>query len=154
MFSKQEAAQLKKEFWTTFGQYMKPIPSAEGEKVNWVNYKTGEKDIFFKMAADNKAAKIGIEIAHKDEGLQQLYFEQFQELKGILQSVLKEEWKWQLHHPEEETGRIISRIFTTEHGVSIFKRKDWPKLISFLKPRIIALDEFWSTAKYGFEALR
>ncbi len=46
MFSKQEASQLRKDFWTAFGLYMRPIPSAEGDKINWINYKTGEKDIF------------------------------------------------------------------------------------------------------------
>jgi hypothetical protein len=28
---------------------------------------------------------------------------------------------------------------------------DWPAIISFLKPRIIALDEFWENVKPGFE---
>ena len=32
MFSKQASSQLKKEFWTAFGLYMKPVPFAEGEK--------------------------------------------------------------------------------------------------------------------------
>ena len=32
MFSKQEASQLRKEFWTAFGQYMKPVLSADGGK--------------------------------------------------------------------------------------------------------------------------
>ncbi|RYZ23162.1 MAG: DUF4268 domain-containing protein, partial [Chitinophagaceae bacterium] len=36
----------------------------------------------------------------------------------------------------------------------IFRREDWPELISFFKPRIVALDAFWSEAKYFFEALR
>ena len=54
MYSKSEASQLKQEFWTSFGQYMSPVLSAEGEKLNWINYKTGEKDIFFKMKANNK----------------------------------------------------------------------------------------------------
>ncbi len=39
------------------------------------------------------------------------------------------------------------------NGVSIFNKEDWPQLISFFKQRIIALDQFWSTARYGFEAL-
>ena len=51
MFSKQESSQLKKEFWTAFGLYMKPVPFAEGEKNNWVNYKTGEKHLAFRMDA-------------------------------------------------------------------------------------------------------
>ena len=52
MFSKQHASQLRKEFWTVFGQYMSPINSYEGEKINWINYKTGVKGLQFKMHAD------------------------------------------------------------------------------------------------------
>src|SRR6478609_11755981 len=51
MYSKKEAGELKQEFWTKFGQYMNPIPSSDYEQVNWINYKTGEKDIFIRMHA-------------------------------------------------------------------------------------------------------
>ncbi|MGN6399536.1 MAG: DUF4268 domain-containing protein [Flavisolibacter sp.] len=153
MYSKQQAAQLKQEFWTVFGQYMTPVLSAEGEKINWINYKTGEKDIYFKMQADNKMASIAIEITHKDASIQELYFEQFAELKKIMENILEEQWTWQLHITGEN-GKLISRIFKQMDSVSIFKKEEWPLLISFFKPRIIALDEFWSSAKYGFEILR
>ena len=39
MYSRQEASQLRKNFWTSFGQYMRPLPNADGERVNWLNYK-------------------------------------------------------------------------------------------------------------------
>jgi len=153
MYSKQEAAQLKQQFWTTFGQYMRPVISANGEKINWVNYKTGEKDIYFRMQADNKKASVAIALTHKDEGLQALYFEQFQQLKTLLHNILQEEWIWQLHTSDEQ-GKNISRIYTAINDVSIFKQSDWPQLISFFKPRIIALDEFWSNVKDIFEAMQ
>ena len=153
MYSRQEASQLRQEFWTSFGQYMSPVLSAEGEKINWINYKTGEKDIYFKMQADNKKAFIGIELTHRDAGIQHLYFEQFTELKKILEDSMGEEWTWQLHIADEN-GRLVSRIYTEQNQVSILKKEDWPALISFFKPRMIALDEFWSMVKYGFEALR
>ena len=153
MYSKQEASQLRQEFWTAFGQYMSPVLSSEGEKKNWLNYKTGEKDIYFRMNADNKKASIGIEITHRDADIQALYFEQFKELKNLLHHALEEEWIWLLH-TRDELGKRISRIYTEINGVSIFKQEDWPQLISFFKPRIIALDEFWSTAKHAFEAMR
>ena len=153
MYSKQEASQLRQEFWTAFGQYMTPVLSSEGEKTNWINYKTGEKDIYFRMNADNKKASIGIELTHKDEGIQALYFEQFQQLKNLLHNALEENWIWLLH-ARDDHGKRISRIYTEINGVSIFKREDWPQLISFFKPRIIALDEYWSTAKHAFEAMR
>jgi hypothetical protein len=153
MYSRHEASQLRQEFWTAFGQYMQPILSAEGEKVNWINYKTGEKNISFKMQADSKQAYIGIELSHSDLGIQQLYFEQFQELSKFLVLETEEEWDWMLH-TYDDTGRRVSRIGTMLAPANVFKREDWPALISFFKPRIIALDVFWSNVKYSFEALR
>jgi len=153
MYSKQEAAQLRQEFWTAFGQYMSPVLSAEGEKVNWVNYKTGEKNIAFRMRADNKTGSIAIELTHKDKDIQQLYFEQLLELKKFLQAATGEDWRWQLH-TTDEYGRPVSRIYAEIEGVSIFRKEDWPRLISFFKQRVVALDEFWSNVKYSFESLR
>ncbi|MGZ8552516.1 MAG: DUF4268 domain-containing protein, partial [Chitinophagaceae bacterium] len=64
MYSKQEASLLRKRFWTQFGQYMRPLPGADGETVNWLNYKTGIKDLYFRMDADSKQATIAIELRH------------------------------------------------------------------------------------------
>jgi hypothetical protein len=153
MYSRQQASELRQAFWTALGKYMQPILSAEGEKVNWVNYKTGEKNIYFRMNAGNRSSSIAIEITHPDIELQQLYFEQFVQLKTLLHSALNEEWNWQLHF-NDENGKVISRIYKELNNVSLFNQNDWPALISFFKPRIIALDEFWSSARYGFEALR
>lgn len=153
MYSKDEASQLRQLFWTTFGQYIAPQLSAEGLKVNWVNYKTGIKHLYFRMEADKRSATIAIEIAHPDTGIQELFFEQFSELKNLLHAALQENWEWQLHNADDN-GKIISRIFKQINGVSIFNKADWPALISYFKPRIIALDEFWSDAKYAFDGLK
>jgi len=153
MYSKDEASQIRQAFWTTFGQYIAPQLSADGVKVNWVNYKTGIKYLYFKMDADKRSALIEILIAHPHAGIQELFFEQFTELKTVFNSHLNEEWEWVLHD-KDENGKTISRIYKQLDGVSVYNRVDWPQLISFFKPRIIALDEFWSTAQYSFDALK
>jgi hypothetical protein len=153
MYSRQEASRIRKEFWTRLGQYLAPIPGAEGLKVNWLNYKTGYKGLYFRMDADQKKVSIYIEMDHSDPGLRQLFFEQFLELKSVLHSTLNEEWDWQ-PNAVNELGQSISRIGKSISGVNIFDEKTWPKMIGFLKPRIISLDEFWSMAKDHFEALR
>ena len=153
MYSKDEASQIRQAFWTAFGQYISPQLSADDLKVNWVNYKTGIKHLYFKMEADKRFATIGIVITHPDTGIQELFFEQFKELKTMFDSHLDEEWTWALHH-EDEYGKTISRIYRQIDNVSIYNRNDWPKLISFFKPRIIALDDFWSVAQYFFESLK
>lgn len=153
MYSKDEASKLKQAFWTAFGQYIAPQLSAEGLKVNWINYRTGIRHLNFKLYADNKLAYIAIELSNPDPGIQELLFEQFKEYRKILTGILEEEWDWELHVPDENY-KIISRICKPLNEVSIFKESDWPKLISFFKPRIIALDAFWNDAQYGFELFK
>ncbi|WPU91246.1 DUF4268 domain-containing protein [Mucilaginibacter sabulilitoris] len=153
MYSKDEASQIRQAFWTTFGQYIAPQLSADGLKINWINYKTGLKHLSFKMQADNRSAYIAIEIAHPDTGMQELMFQQFQELQTMLHTYLNEEWEWQLH-TTDENHKTVSRVIRILPATSIFNKNDWPALISFFKPRIIALDEFWSVAQYRFEMFK
>lgn len=104
------------------------------------------------MQAGSDNASIGIDIAHPDDGVQELFFEQFAVFRAALEAHLGEAWKWELH-TKDEYDRTISRIYTGLPGVSIFRKEDWPALISFFKPRIIALDAFWSELKFPFEEL-
>ena len=153
MYTKDQVSQLKQAFWTAFGQYIAPHPSADGLKINWVNYKTGFKHLHFKMQADNRSASISIEMSHPDLDIQALIFEQFLAFKNIFKDTLGEDWEWQLH-AQDEYGKTVSRIYKSLLDVSVLKQEDWPALISFFKPRIIALDEFWSDAQYSFELFR
>lgn len=150
MYSKKEAALLRKNFWTSFGQYMGPLPGADGETVTWMNYKTGIRHIYFRMDADNKTASIAIELRHTEPGLQKKYFKKFEVLKTLLHQTAGEEWQWQLHTRDED-GKLVSRIVMVLNGVNLFHKDDWPAIISFLKPRMLALDTFWSLVKENFE---
>lgn len=153
MYSKTEVTQLRQAFWTTFGQYMAPVPSAEGVPTNWINYKTGLKHVYFRMQADGRRATIGIELTHPDAGVRELFFEQFRELKAMLHEATGETWRWEAD-TTDANGQPLSRIFTELTPVNLFSRDDWPALISFFKPRLMALDEFWSSAQYAFDELR
>lgn len=133
---------------------MSLTPNEEGLRTNWINYKTGIKYVFFRMEADNKTASIYIEINHPDEGIRELIFAQFREYQAILHAELEEEWTWDEVFYDTE-GKKTARIGTAlEQRVSIFKEADWPTLIGFFKPRMIALDRFWSNAKYAFDMFR
>ena len=153
MYTREEASLIRKEFWTMFGGYLSPIKSSEGERVNWLNYKTGLKHVYFRLDAGKRHASIGIELTHPDTGIQELFFEQFLELKSILHGYLNEEWEWVLHTSDED-GKVISKIYKELNDVNVFNKNNWPELISFLKPRILALDEFWNDAKYSFDSLK
>ena len=60
MFSKEESARLRQEFWTSFG---KSFPR------KWLLYHTKIKDLFLKFYADRKTAAVMINIEMRDEFL-------------------------------------------------------------------------------------
>jgi hypothetical protein len=110
MYSRKETSQLLKNFWTSFGQYMRPLRSTDDEPVNpkpivWLNYKTGIKHLYFRMDADNSQATIAIELHHPDPLVQQHYFEKFRKLEKLLHQTMGENWQWQLHTADED-GKV------------------------------------------------
>ena len=153
MYTREETSRIRQEFWTTFGRYLNPVPSSEGLRVNWINYHTQVKDVYFRMTANSERAVIAISIEHIDNGIRDLYFEQFLELKTLLHGQLEEEWAWR-RSTIDESNRPVARIEKELRHVSIFNKDDWPALITFFKPRIIALDAFWENARYSFETLK
>ena len=128
---------------------MRPISNADGEPINWINYKTGIRDLYFRMDAEKDSASVGIELHAADPESRAKYFQQFKQLAAILKEETGEEWKWE---PEltDEYGKSFSRISKKLPAVSIFRKSDWTAIISFLKPRIVALDRFWMLVKDGF----
>lgn len=152
MFSKEEAQQIRKKFWTSFGQFMKLQPSASGEEVNWINYKTGIKGIYFKTDVDNKSARIAIEISLKDAEIQDMIYEQFQEFDLLFASEVGE-WIWYQDFIDE-TGKSFHKIELRLEKVSVFRESDWFETINFLKSNLLKLDEFWTNLKDSFEMFK
>ena len=149
MYSKDQISKLKTQFWTNFGQYMKPVPGASGLPVNWINYKTALRNIHFKMDADNTKAFIAIEISHPQDEQRLHYYNQFLSLKKLLVSTTTFNWQW--NEALQTDHKTISSISQQLDDVNILDQADWPPIISFLKSRIIALDAFWELVKDGFE---
>ena len=75
MFSKQEAQELKREFWTSFG---KSFPR------KWILYNTKIKDFNFKFSADNKSAEVSLNIEMDDELFRNAYLKKFLSILKIL----------------------------------------------------------------------
>lgn len=150
MYTRQEIAKHKQAFWTTFGKYIQPVLSANGEPVNWMNYKTGVNGIQFKMDGDQWESSVGIHLVHASLELQKETYEKLEGFKAMLEDILEEEWEWRLLK-QDEYGKIKSTVATHLYDVNLYDRKNWPALITFFKSRIVKLDEWWVNAKPFFE---
>ena len=150
MYSKNEAALLKKEFWTTLGSYLKPVPGAAGTRINWINYKTGVRHIYFRTDVTKREVSAAIELTHPAEEDRLEVFKKLQALQPVFREKLPGEWYWQ-EAVYDEQGHPLSRIICVKENVNIFNKKDWAEIIAFLKEQLTALDAFWFIVKDHFE---
>lgn len=89
-----------------------------------------DKTSFFRMDADQHSAQIRIQIAHPDEGMRALLFDQFREYRSLLHTLLGEEWHWRLDH-RDGYGKSHAYIGLECYDWNVFERADWSDLISF-----------------------
>lgn len=138
MFSKAEAAQLKKEFWTSFG---KSFPR------KWLLYDTKIKDFSFKFFVDNRSAGVFLDIEMNDKPLRDLYFNKIESLSALLEEYLGEFTVLKNH--VLDNGKVIHRYSVMLDGVSVFDKKSWQFIYEFFVEKMTAFETFfWEYEAY------
>jgi len=122
MFSKEAAAVLRKEFWTSFG---KSFPR------KWLLYNTKVKGMAFKFLADRKKALVCLDIESNDEIANLLYFDQLLSLK----SILKKDFIPEIIFDDSyvlENEKVIYRIYVQyQKKFSIYNKNTWRDCYEF-----------------------
>lgn len=121
MFSKEEASQLRKQFWTSFG---KSFPR------KWLLYNTKIKGFAFKFVADRKKAMVCLDIEHPEDIANELLFDQMVSLKILLETEIPDvifDANYEL-----ESGKIIHRIYVPfTQKFSIYNKNTWRDCYEF-----------------------
>jgi hypothetical protein len=121
MFSKEEATQLRKDFWVSFG---KSFPR------KWLLYNTNIKGFSFKFVADRKKALVCLDIEHPEDIANELLFDQMVSLKSLLENELPEVI-FNAYY-ELESRKIIHRIYVPFDGkFSIHNKNTWRDCYEF-----------------------
>lgn len=144
MFSKEEQKSLNAAFWTRFKEQAGVNKSANGKRVNWVNYPTHLKQLYVRLHADTETARFSIDIQAKDQGIRAIIWEQMTELKKVMEEEMNSSGLW------EETayniaGQEISRISWTLEGVNMYEKADQDKIFGFFIPLLVGFDKFYTT---------
>ncbi|WP_296636896.1 DUF4268 domain-containing protein [Polaribacter sp.] len=121
MFSKEEAAQLRKLFWTSFG---KSFPR------KWLLYNTKIKGFAFKFVADRKKAMVCLDIEHPEAIANELLFDQLLSLKTLLENEMPDVIFDNSY--ELESGKQIHRIYVPfQQRFSIYNKNTWRDCYEF-----------------------
>lgn len=133
MFSKEEALQIKKDFWIAF--------AAEYPR-KWLLYNTKIKDVTFKFYVDNKKALVLLDIEPKDEEKRKIYYEKVESLKTILLEDYLDDVIFERNF-YLETGKVISRVWVEKTGISINNKNTWPEVFDFFAQKMDAFERFF-----------
>jgi len=133
MFSKEEALQVKKDFWISF---------ASEYPRKWLLYNTKIKDFSFKFNVDNKKAIVSLDIESKNLEHRKIYFQKIESL----QTILREDYLPDVLFNQNfqlENGKIISRIWVELEGISINNKALWPIIFAFFSKNMELFELFF-----------
>lgn len=138
MFSKEEAARLRKEFWVSFG---KSFPR------KWLLYNTKVKGFSFKFVADRKKALACLDIDSADAIKNELLWDQMVALKSVIEDEYLPEVIFDDSF-ELENGKRIYRIYVPlEEKFSIYNKNTWSTAYEFFYEKMTQFEMIY----YEFE---
>jgi hypothetical protein len=124
---------------------MKKYVPKYGTKIKWVNYKSGVSCIRFKIETDKKSSLVCIDIINKNQGVREVFFEQFEEFKTLISKNM-DDLVWDENY-RTDSGKFISRIYTELKGPSINITSEWGEIYRFLEKNLVAIHEFWEVSQ-------
>lgn len=137
MFSREEAKQIRQQFWIFFG---KRYPR------KWLRYNTGIKDVALKFDFDTDQASVAIECTSIDEIDRIYYFEKLESLQHILRDEVSKDVVFEKTHILD-TRKEISRVFINKPHVNVHCKTDWPDVFDFFNEYMNKMEVFFLAYK-------
>jgi hypothetical protein len=142
MFSKEEAKQLREEFWVQFLSLSKKRRLQKELPGDWILNQTGVKALNLKFHVDREVAQVGIDVETRNMDKRIELYEKLESVKLILEKALGNAMTWELDYIREN-GKSVSRIYLQLEGVDIYESSTWPTAHEFMYEKMMKLEEFY-----------
>lgn len=152
MLCKEEAKELKTEFFEVFKQKMQRYKSQGGFRVNWINYPLRLKNFYCRIILEPGYCGLVIDIQEKDESLRQLFAEQWEELRKVLSDQMGQTVEIDSDHTMF-TGVKAVRVTLFEDQIVWYHKDNWPKIHDNLCKNLTSFDVFWQDFDDVFKGL-
>jgi hypothetical protein len=133
MFSKEEAKQVRQDFWTFFGKRYQR---------KWTRYDTKIKDLVLQFSMENRRAMVSIDIQHDEKFFRDYYYEKLVSLKSIMQEEISNDLIFDNSY-QLESGKEISRVYVALEDVKITRKTDWPSVYEFFYNHMDRFEKFF-----------
>ena len=150
MWSKDEAKELRMNFWNGFKRYC----SRHAVYRKWVLTGVKIKSVQLKFYIDGQKALVLFQIDHKSDLRRYEIYECFQAYRKLMTIDCGEDLKWE--EDFDEIGeRSISAIYFELRDVNILRQGDWDKIYEFFAVKMPLLEEaYWEYRDAITESLK
>ena len=142
MYSKEEAKQIRVEFWEQFRNYTNKRRRNKGRTGKWILNRTGINSVNLKFHFDQETALVGIDIETRNLDTRIAMYEKLETLQKQINKALGENTIWELEYIREN-NKPISRVYTAISDVSIFDKTTWNRVNMFFFDRMTALEDMF-----------
>lgn len=142
MFSKEEAKQIREEFWGRFKNYSALRRSQKKLPPNWLLTYTGVKALNLRFHIDRELAQVGIDLETRNMDRRLELYEKLEAVKKVMEEHMGEAMTWELDY-KRENGKSVSRIYLQLDGVDIYNKDTWPEAFKFMYQKMMKLEAFY-----------
>jgi hypothetical protein len=142
MFSKEEAKEIREEFWDRFRRMSAGKRVRKNLPGSWMLSNTGIKALNLRFHVDRKVAQVGIDLETRNMDKRIELFEKLESVKNLLEKAMESPMIWELEYIREN-GKSVSRIYLEQEGVDIYNRDTWPRAHRFMYGNMMKLETFY-----------
>ncbi|TCO08372.1 DUF4268 domain-containing protein [Natronoflexus pectinivorans] len=145
MFNKEEAKEVRLEFWQKLNNKTRRLPGQKGRKKFWIFDNTGIKGLDLRFDVDREKARVALEINHTKEERRLQLFEKLEAAKSLFEAEFGEPLNWDFTY-EKPTGEMVCRVYTECPG-DILNRELWSDMTFFLIDKMIKMEKAFLEVK-------
>ncbi|MBQ0029534.1 MAG: DUF4268 domain-containing protein [Paludibacteraceae bacterium] len=151
MYSKEEVKQIRKDFWTAFGEFCQQLPRYKFRHKPWILYNTKVKGVEMKFDATRDGAYVIFELNNRNPRKRAAMMELMRQYRIIVEEHFKEAiWEDAF---VKECGTEVSRIYKRNPDLNIHKREQWHDFFVFLSKNMSMLEKAFEQVKEQLEEI-
>ena len=151
MYSKEQAKQLRLDFWKGFGVYSKQLDYLKPNRGRWILYYTKIKDLELKFEVQRQVVRVMIEVNHKDENKRLDLFEQLQRYKKIIEEAYGGALNWDFFYTTS-SGNEVCRIYAQNDHFDFHNQDHWTEMYRYMAKEMMQLEIAFKEVKDFLQA--
>jgi len=145
MFSKEEAKELRLEFWQKLSNRTRRLPGQKGRKRLWIGDNTGINGLDLRFDVGREKIIVALEINKKKEEDRLALYEKLEAAKGLFEREFEGPLIWDFAYTKDN-GRDVCRVYVEQPG-DMYVRETWPEIFTFMIDRMIRLEKAFLEVK-------